>query len=71
MTRRSQERLSMLAMVGLLGTVSRRTAITLPERPEPWTSSAPTEQWLRRRGLAITWIGYPYDWPTTTATDAR
>ena len=70
-TRRSQERLSMLAMVGLLGTVSRRTAITLPERPEPWTSSAPTEQWLRRRGLAITWIGYPYEWPTTTATDAR
>jgi hypothetical protein len=68
---RGQERLGLLAMVGLLGTVSRRTAVTLPERPEPWTSRAPTEQWLRRRGLAITWIGYPYEWPPTTTADAR
>jgi hypothetical protein len=64
-------RLSLLAMVGWLGTVSRRTAVTSPERPEPWTSRAPTEQWLRRRRLAITWIGYPYEWLPTVDPNAH
>jgi hypothetical protein len=70
-TPRDLKRSSPSAMVGLLGMVSRRTAVTLPEPHEPWTSRAPAEQWLRRRGLAITWIGYPYDWPLTTGINGR
>jgi hypothetical protein len=70
-TPHDQQRSSPSAMVGLLGTVSRRTAVALPERHEPWISTAPTAHWLRRRGLAITWIGYPYQWPPATGANAR
>jgi hypothetical protein len=68
---RSRARLRHLAMVGWLGTVSRRTAVMRPPAAEEWFSTAPTDQWLRRRGLTVTWIGYPYAWPTTTAADAH
>jgi hypothetical protein len=70
-TPHDQQRSSPSAMLGLLGTVSRRAAVTLPERHEPWISTAPTAHWLRRRGLAITWIGYPYQWPPATGANAR
>ena len=70
-TPRDQQRSSPSAMVGLLGTVSRRTAVALPERHEPWITTAPTAHWLRRRGLAITWIGYPYQWPPATGANVR
>jgi hypothetical protein len=72
--RRSQQRLGQMAMVGWLGTVSRRTAVARPpaaEYEEWWWGPAPTDQWLRRRGLAVTWIGYPYTWPATTRADAH
>jgi hypothetical protein len=57
-------------MVGWLGTVSRRTAVALLQTAEWWMPTAPTDQWLRRRGLAVTWIGYPYEWPPATGANA-
>jgi len=68
---RDQQRSSPSAMVGLLGTVSRRTAVALPERHEPWITTPPTAHWLRRRGLAIAWIGFPYQWPPATGANVR
>jgi hypothetical protein len=58
-------------MVGWLGTVSRRTAVTVPGTADWWMPAAPTDLWLRRRGLAVTWIGYPYEWPPTTSVSAN
>jgi hypothetical protein len=54
------------AMTCWLTTVANRTGVIHPKAADQYLPTTPSEQWLRRRGLSVCWLGPPYPWQTAT-----
>jgi hypothetical protein len=61
---RDRGRLDPLAMTWWLSTVTNRTGVVHRQAADNILPAKATQQWLRRRGLNVCWLGPPYPWQT-------
>jgi hypothetical protein len=51
-------------MTWWLSTVTNRTGVIHRQAADSILPATATQQWLRRRGLNVCWLGPPYPWQT-------